>query len=55
MSNITIKSPNVSCQSLNDLYTQAVLNLIKSKFSQNADEIEYLIEVLKKAYAQEEM
>lgn len=55
MSNPTIKNSNCSCKSLNDLYTQAVLSLIKSKISQNADEIEYLIEVLKKETEREEM
>ncbi|SKA76509.1 hypothetical protein SAMN05443428_101206 [Caloramator quimbayensis] len=54
MSNITIKNSNLSLKSLNDLYTQAVLNLIKSNFYANADEIDYLIEVIKKAIKQEE-
>ncbi|MCX7883661.1 MAG: hypothetical protein N2448_01310 [Caloramator sp.] len=55
MSNLTIKNSNLSHERLNELYTQAVLNLIKSNFPTNVDEIEYLIEVIKKSIKQEEM
>lgn len=34
---------------LNELYTQAVLNLIKSKLSPNADEVDYIIKLLNDA------
>ncbi|SHE57989.1 hypothetical protein [Caloramator proteoclasticus] len=48
MSNqITVIQNESNLKRLNDLYTDAVLDIIKSRLPSNPNEIEYLIQLLK--------
>lgn len=55
MSNQIVITSSENPKRLNELYTQAVLDLIQSRFSTSLDEIDYLIEVLKEAKKQEDV
>lgn len=55
MSNqITVINKESNLKRLNDLYTDAVLEIIKSRLSSNPNEIEYLIQLLKSCSKTEE-
>ncbi|WP_156897916.1 hypothetical protein [Caloramator sp. ALD01] len=55
MSNqITVIQNESNLKRLNDLYTDAVLEIIKSRLSSNPNEIEYLIQLLKACSNSEE-
>lgn len=55
MSNqITVIQNESNLKRLNDLYTDAVLDIIKSRLSSNPNEIEYLIQLLKACSNSEE-
>lgn len=55
MSNqINVINKESNLKRLNDLYTDAVLEIIKSRLSSNPNEIEYLIQLLKSCSKTEE-